>query len=88
MEKDKIISMFIDLIKSIIYRIYSSFITFLISYSITKKASIGLSIGIADFFIKILSYFFYERVFNKLLKSKYNKRQKNDYKLNRTSRRR
>jgi len=59
-----------DLIKSIIYRIYSSVITFLISYSITRKASVSLSIGSADFFIKIMSYFFYEKMWNKIKKIK------------------
>jgi uncharacterized membrane protein len=59
-----------DLIKSIIYRIYSSVITFLISYSITQKASVSISIGSADFFIKIMSYFFYEKMWNKIKKIK------------------
>jgi uncharacterized membrane protein len=52
--------------KSITYRIYSSSITFLISYGITGKASLGLTIGVADFFIKIGTYFIHERVWYRI----------------------
>ena len=47
--------------KSISYRIYSSCITFAISFFATGDAKIGLSIGVADFFIKIGSYYIHER---------------------------
>ena len=61
-------------IKSFFYRIYSSFITFLISYFITGQASIGLFIGFSDFTIKIFTYYIYEYVWekakNKLTKNK------------------
>ena len=61
-------------IKSFFYRIYSSFITFLISYFITGQAYVGLFIGFSDFTIKIFTYYIYEYVWekakNKLTKNK------------------
>jgi uncharacterized membrane protein len=65
-------------IKSFFYRIYSSFITFLISYCITGQASIGLFIGFSDFTIKIFTYYIYEYVWEKT-KQKLTKNKKNDY---------
>ena len=52
--------------KSISYRIYSSCITFGISYMATGNAKIGLSIGVADFFIKIGSYYIHERIWYRI----------------------
>lgn len=52
--------------KSITYRIYSSTITFSIAYVVTGKVTLGLSIGVADFFIKIGTYFFHERVWYRI----------------------
>jgi len=52
--------------KSITYRIYSSSITFLISYVVTGKIKLGLSIGVADFFIKIGTYFIHERIWYRI----------------------
>ncbi len=65
-EKIKIKKQLSILIKSILYRIYSSLITFLISYLITHKASVGLFISVADFVIKIFTYYFYEYVWQKI----------------------
>ena len=59
-----------DFAKSIIYRIYSSVITVLISFAITQKLMISLSIGVVDSIIKIFTYFIYERVWRKFEKSK------------------
>jgi uncharacterized membrane protein len=56
----------IFLIKSITYRFYSSFITFLISYFITKQVSTGVFIGLSDFTIKIFTYYFYEYIWEKI----------------------
>lgn len=74
-------------IKSFFYRIYSSFITFLISYIITGKASVGLFIGFSDFTIKIFTYYIYEYFWDKA-KEKLTKTNNNDCKFNGTSRRR
>jgi uncharacterized membrane protein len=62
----KIKKQVIMLIKSILYRIYSSFITFLISYFITKQVSVGLFIGIADFVIKVFTYYIYEWIWDRI----------------------
>jgi uncharacterized membrane protein len=53
-------------VKSISYRIYSSCITFCISYFATGSAKVGMSIGIADFFVKIGSYYVHERVWYRI----------------------
>jgi uncharacterized membrane protein len=53
-------------VKSISYRIYSSCITFCISYWATGSAKVGMSIGVADFFVKIGSYYVHERVWYRI----------------------
>jgi uncharacterized membrane protein len=70
MRKYKLDSKIIYFIKSLIYRVYSSIITFAISYLITGKVSIGLFIGFSDFTIKIFTYYFYEYIWNKTKLSK------------------
>ena len=65
MSKYKINNKIIYFIKSLIYRIYSSIITFVISYFVTGKVSLGLFIGFSDFTIKIFTYYFYEYIWNK-----------------------
>lgn len=67
------------LLKSFLYRIYSSIITFFISFVVTGKTSFSLWIGATDFFVKIFTYYFYEFIWSKINKSKY------DNKLNRSS---
>lgn len=60
------LTIFRHIAKSITYRIYSSIITFSIAYAVTGKATLGLSIGVADFFIKIGTYFIHERVWYRI----------------------
>lgn len=57
-------------IKSILYRIYSSIITFFISYLVTGKMSVGIFIGVSDFTIKIFTYYIYEYVWDKVTTKK------------------
>lgn len=54
------------LFKAISYRIYSSCITFLISFIITGNCNIGLSIGVFDFIVKIFTYYIHERFWYRL----------------------
>lgn len=54
------------LLKSITYRFYSSFITFLITLIITKNFIVSLSIGFIDSVIKIFAYYFFDKVWFKL----------------------
>jgi uncharacterized membrane protein len=54
------------ILKSITYRFYSSTITSLIAAFLTGSITIGFSIGTADFFIKIFTYYIHERIWYKI----------------------
>jgi uncharacterized membrane protein len=54
------------ILKSISYRLYSSCITSLIASALIGNVALGLSIGTADFFIKIFTYYIHERVWYKI----------------------
>ena len=56
----------LKLIKAVIYRIYSSIITFLIAYLLTKNLVASISIGIIDSLVKIFSYYFFDELWAKL----------------------
>ena len=60
--KKKKISRTRHILKAVTYRIYSSCITSLIASLITGNASLGITIGTADFFIKIFTYYIHERI--------------------------
>src|SRR5258705_3872289 len=51
-----------QLLKAVVYRIYSSTITFLISYILTGNLIISLSIGLIDSSVKIFSYYFFDEI--------------------------
>lgn len=59
------------LIKSLIYRPYSEFVTFLIAFAITGQLHLSIKIGIADLILKIFSYYFFDLFWNKFVKSNY-----------------
>jgi len=59
------------LIKSILYRPYSEIITFLIAWCVTGHIGISLTIGIADLILKVFSYFFFDFMWNKFVKTNY-----------------
>ena len=52
-------------IKAIIYRLYSSLITFLISFILTQHFLVSLSIGVLDSILKIFSYYIFEELWSK-----------------------
>jgi adenylylsulfate kinase len=52
--------------KAVIYRFYSSIITFIISYILTKNLAASITIGVVDSLIKIFSYYFFDEVWAKL----------------------
>lgn len=54
------------ILKSLTYRLYSSCITSLIAAFITDDFKLGFSIGTADFFIKIFTYYIHERIWYKI----------------------
>ena len=59
------------LLKSISYRFYGTFATFLISYLITGKVNIAGVIASAEFFAKIFFYFLHEKIWEKIEKIVY-----------------
>ena len=56
----------LKLLKAVVYRFYSSLITFLIAFLFTKNFLASLSIGIADSLVKIFSYYFFDEIWAKL----------------------
>jgi adenylylsulfate kinase len=56
----------LKLIKAIVYRCYSSVITFIIAYLLTKNLLASISIGIIDSLIKIFSYYAFDEIWAKL----------------------
>ena len=59
------------MIKSIVYRIYSFAITFLTAYFITGNAKLSAAIGVVENVFKILTYYWFDIVWDKLTKKKY-----------------
>jgi adenylylsulfate kinase len=55
-----------QLTKAIIYRIYSSTITFLVSLVLTGNVIISLSIGVIDSLVKVFSYYLFDEVWNRI----------------------
>lgn len=53
---------FQHILKSVSYRVLSSMVTFLMAWSITGKVSLGITISIIDFVVKLILYYFHERV--------------------------
>ncbi len=56
----------LKLIKAVVYRFYSSIITFIIAYLLTKNLVASISIGIIDSLIKIFSYYAFDEIWAKL----------------------
>lgn len=54
------------MIKAVVYRFYSSIITFSIAFFFTKNFLASLSIGIVDSLLKIFSYYFFDEMWAKL----------------------
>lgn len=55
-----------SLIKSISYRITGSLYTFLISYVITGKIGMALTIGLVELLTKIFLYYLHERIWDRI----------------------
>ena len=51
--------------KALTWRLIASLTTFLIAFIATGEVSIGISIGIFDFFAKLIFYYLHERVWYK-----------------------
>ena len=50
--------------KSVSWRIIGTLDTIIISWAITGKATLALSIGVVELFTKMVLYFFHERIWN------------------------
>jgi uncharacterized membrane protein len=64
--RTKKVSKIRHILKSITYRVYSSCITALIASLVTENFKLGVSIGTADFFIKLITYYIHERVWYRI----------------------
>ena len=60
-----------NMIKSIIYRLYSFLVTFIISFIITGNIKLSLVLGFFENFFKIATYYWFDIIWNKLTKKKY-----------------
>ena len=58
----------ISLIKALSYRILGTGSTFLISYFLTKNASVSLGIAAFEFVFKVVLYYFHDRIWDNLTK--------------------
>lgn len=61
------------LFKSMFYRMYSSCVTSIVAFCVTRNWTIALGIGSADFFVKIGTYYCFDTIWSKLTKQKHRK---------------
>ena len=54
------------LIKTIIWRILATVLTFLSAWLVTGNVKVGLAIGGVEALVKVIGYFTFERLWNKL----------------------
>lgn len=62
-----------SLLKTISWRVLASIDTFLISWLISGKISIGISIATLEVITKLIIYYFHERAWDKIKWGKYDK---------------
>ena len=62
MEEEKIRS----IVKSLTWRISATFITILLVLIITKKLLLSIGIGLVEMTIKLIGYYFHERIWNRI----------------------
>lgn len=55
-----------SIVKAISWRATGSMDTFIVSYLVTGKIGVALSIGGIEVFTKMILYYFHERVWNRL----------------------
>lgn len=55
---------FLLLIKSIVYRIFGTICTMLITFIFTGNLIISTSVGVVELFTKILLYYLYDKLWN------------------------
>ena len=55
-----------SIVKAISWRVTGTLDTFVVSYIITGKVTVAISIGIIEVFTKMILYYFHERTWNKI----------------------
>lgn len=60
-----------NMIKSIIYRVYSFVITFIVSFIITGNLNLSVAIGLVENFFKIATYYWFDEIWDRITKKKY-----------------
>jgi len=55
-----------SIFKAVSYRICGSIATVLISWALSHKIALALTIGAGDFFAKIAVYYFHERLWDRI----------------------
>ncbi|MCP4050936.1 MAG: DUF2061 domain-containing protein [bacterium] len=55
-----------SVIKAVSWRVTGTIDTILVSWIITRKFTIAMSIGVIEVFTKLLLYYIHERVWNKI----------------------
>lgn len=63
----------LSLIKGLLYRIFGTICTILISFLFTGNIQISLGIGVVEVFSKVILYYFYERIWIFAMKKIYKK---------------
>ena len=56
----------LQILKAVIYRLYSTLLTFIISYIFTNNLIAALSIGLLDAIVKIFSYYFFDEIWARI----------------------
>ena len=60
-----------NLLKSIIYRIYSFVVTFIISYVLTGNIKLSIMLGVVENIVKIATYYWFDNIWDKITRKKY-----------------
>ena len=60
-----------NMVKSIVYRIYAFVITFIVAFIVTGNIELSATIGIIENTFKILTYYWFDIIWDKLTKTKY-----------------
>ncbi len=68
----------LSLIKGILYRIFGTLCTIIISFVFTGSIKISIGIGMVEIISKILLYYIYERLWLFAMRNIYKKEQKNE----------
>jgi adenylyl-sulfate kinase len=60
-----------NLMKSIVYRLYSFLVTFIITFLLTGNAQLSLTLGLLENFFKIATYYLFDMVWDRITRKNY-----------------